>query len=354
MGRTRIAIQSKFPVQSPPSREPSGCPPVRYSPSMSLPPTMRAVVYNRYGTPEVLRIVEVPTPSPAEGKVLVKVAATSVNLSDWESLIGSPGYIRFDGLIRPRRRILGSDISGVVVDLGERVTRFTPGDEVYGSSPKGGFAEYAVASATALALKPPSLTFAQASAIPEAGAIALQGTASVQTGQRFLINGAGGGSGSFAIQLAKRAGAHLVAVDNGAKLEFMKVLGADEVVDYRHEDFTKLEPFDQILDLAARRSVFAYRRALVKGGRYMYVGGTLRGLLRIVTVGSVVGRMSGRRIGLLMVRLGPSGFEQLTKRCVTGEIDIHIHRRFTLEEVPKALAEVGEGRALGKVVVEIA
>ena len=320
---------------------------------MSLPPTMRAVSYERYGTPEVLRIGELPTPSPAPGKVLVKVAATSVNLSDWESLIGSPGYVRFDGLTRPRRQVLGSDISGVVVEVGEGVTRFAPGDEVYGSSPKGGFAEYAVATATALARKPPGLTFAQAAALPEAGAIALQGTASLENGQRLLINGAGGGSGAFAIQLAKRAGAHVVGVDNGAKLDFMKSLGADEVVDYGQQDYTRLEPFDHILDLVAGRSVFAYQRALQKGGRYMYVGGTLRGLLRVVTLGTLVGRVTGRRIGLLMVRMGPSTFEQLAQRCVTGEIEIHIHRRYPLEEVPKALAEVGEGRALGKVVVDV-
>lgn len=320
---------------------------------MRPPASMRAVVFDQYGAPEVLRVEEMTTPSPSEGKVLVKVAATSVNLSDWESLIGSPGYVRFDGLTKPRRRVLGSDIAGVVVQVGEGVTRFAPGDEVYGSSPKGGFAEYAVATATALAPKPAGLTFAQASALPEAGAIALQGTAAVQSGQRLLINGAGGGSGSFAIQLAKQAGAHVVGVDNEAKLGFMKSVGADEVVDFRREDFTRLEPFDQILDLVARRSVFAYRRALMKGGRYMYVGGTLRGLLRVVTVGTVVGRMTGRRIGVLMVRPGPSSFEQLGQRCAAGEIDIHIHRRYPLEEAPDALAEVGEGRALGKVVVVI-
>lgn len=314
---------------------------------------MRAVVYDRYGPPEVLRLEDVPTPTPAAGKVLVKVAATSVNLSDWEGLIGSPGYVRVDGLTKPQNRILGSDLAGSVVAVGEGVTRFAPGDEVYGSSPKGGFAEYAVASAAALANKPESLSFAEASALPEAGAIALQGTADAKSGQRILINGAGGGSGSFAIQLAKKAGAHVVAVDNEAKLEFMRSIGADEVVDYRLEDFTKLEPFDLILDMVAKRSVFAYRRALVSGGRYMFVGGTVRSLLRVVTVGAVLGKLTSRKIGLLMVRLGPSSFEAVAQKCVSGDLDIHIHRRYSLEQVPEALAEVGEGRALGKVVVEV-
>jgi NADPH:quinone reductase-like Zn-dependent oxidoreductase len=170
----------------------------------------------------------------------------------------------------------------------------------------------------------------------------------------MLINGGGGGSGSFAIQLAKRAGAHVIGVDNAAKLELMRSLGADEVIDHRSQDFTKIEPSDIVLDLVAHRSVFAYRRALARGGRYLCVGGSVPTLLRVVTVGVIVGRLSGRRLGLLVVKSGPTFFEPLAERCVSGDVQIHIDRTFGLDEVPQALAHVGEGRALGKVVVEIA
>ncbi len=315
---------------------------------------MRAVVYDRYGPPEVLRIEDVAVPSPTAKQVLVEVVATSVNLSDWECLRGTPLYARIGGLRSPARRTLGSDIAGRVTAVGSEVTRFGPGDEVYGESPMGGFAEYAVAAEAALAHKPETLTFAEASTIPQAGAIALQGTAGVGRGQRLLINGAGGGSGSFAIQLATRAGAHVTGVDNAGKLEFMRSLGAHEVIDYRSQDFTKAQPFDRVLDLVAHRSVFAVRRALTRGGRYQAVGGPVPGLLQVVTIGAVLGRLSGRRIGMLVVKPGPKYFEPLAALCVAGEVDIHIDRTFALDAVPQALAQVGEGRARGKVVVEIA
>ena len=316
---------------------------------------MRAVVYDRYGSPEVLRVEEVPVPSPGAGQVLVKVAATSVNLSDWECLRGSPIYGRFGGLRFPKQRTLGSDIAGVVEDIGAGVTRFSPGDEVHGDNLglMGGFAEFAVAPEAVLAVKPATLTFAQASTIPQSGAIALQGTVQVQPGQRVLINGAGGGTGSFAIQLAKRVGAHVTGVDNAGKLEFMRRVGADEVCDYRSQDFTHLKPHDQILDLVAHRSVFAYRRALARGGRYLCVGGSAPALLRIVTVGALVGWLTGCHLGLLIVKQGPAHFEPLTALCVAGDVQIHIDRTFGLAEVPEALAYVGEGHALGKVVIQL-
>jgi NADPH:quinone reductase-like Zn-dependent oxidoreductase len=237
---------------------------------------MRAVVYDRYGPPESLRVDDVPTPSPTTNQVLLRVFATSVNLSDWECLRGSPLYARLGGLRVPARRTLGSDVAGRVEAVGSGVTRFRVGDEVYGDNLqlKGGFAEYAVAPESALAHKPEELTFAEVSAIPQAAAIALRGTAGVAAGQRVLINGAGGGSGSFAIQLAKRAGAHVTGVDNAGKLDFMRSLGADHVIDYGSEDFTRPdEPYDLILDLVAHRSAFACRRALAPRGRYWCVGG---------------------------------------------------------------------------------
>jgi NADPH:quinone reductase-like Zn-dependent oxidoreductase len=314
---------------------------------------VRAVVYDRYGSPAVLRVEEVPVPSPGPQQVLVEVAATSINLSDWECLRGSPLYARIGGLRTPKHRTLGSDIAGRVAAVGDEVTRFRAGDDVYGDNLQlmGGFAEYTLAPEAALAHKPVGLTFAQASTLPQAGAIALQGTAGVGAGQRVLINGAGGGSGAFAIQLAKQAGAHVTGVDNEGKLEFMRSLGADEVGDYRREDFTDFPPFDRILDLVATRSPVACHRALAPNGHYQCVGGAVRTLLPIVTVGALLGRITGRRVGMLAVKQGPTYFEPLAERHLAGDVTIHIDRTFQLDEVPEALAYVGEGHALGKVVV---
>jgi NADPH:quinone reductase-like Zn-dependent oxidoreductase len=239
--------------------------------------------------------------------------------------------------------------------VGPGVSRFREGDAVYGDNLAlmGGFAEHAVASESALVPKPAELSFVQASTIPQAGAIAVTGTARV-AGGRVLVNGAGGGSGAFAIQLAKRAGAHVTAVDNATKLDFMRSVGADEVVDYRAEDFTRITPgFDMVLDLVAHRSVFAYRRALARGGVYRCVGGSVRSLARVLTVGWLAGRLTGRSLGVLLVQQGPSSFTPLADLCVSGEVSIHVHRTYGLEQVADALADVGDGRALGKVVVEI-
>lgn len=317
--------------------------------------TVRAVVYDEYGLPSVLRVQEVPTPEPADDQVLVRVAATSVNLTDWECVLGRPAYARIGGLRRPARPVLGSDIAGTVEAVGSDVTAFRPGDDVYGDnlSLKGGFAEYAALPESAIAHKPDGLSFAEASTIPQPGAIALQGTALAGPGKRVLVNGAGGGTGTFAIQLAKRAGAHVTGVDNAGKLDFVRSLGADEVVDYRSDDFTRTdEPYDLILDLVAHRSVFAYRRALAPGGRYHLVGGTVPTLLRVLTAGTIVGRLTRRRIGLLAVREGPEHFGPLGELCADGEIATRIDRVCGLAEVSNAIADVGAGRVLGKVVVE--
>jgi NADPH:quinone reductase-like Zn-dependent oxidoreductase len=263
-------------------------------------------------------------------------------------------YARLGGLRAPRIATLGSDIAGRVERVGRGVTRLRSGDEVYGDNLrlKGGFAQYAVAPESALALKPSALTFAQASTIPQAGAIALQGTVGAGRGRRVLINGGGGGSGSFAIQLAKRAGAHVTGVDNGGKLEFMRSLGADEVIDYRRADPTRdAEPYDLILDLVAHRSVFAHRRALAPGGRYRCVGGSVPALLGVLTIGAAAGLVTGRRLSVLAVRQGPPHFEPLGELCAAGEVRTPIDRTFGLDEVPEALAHVGQGRALGKAVI---
>jgi len=317
---------------------------------------MRAVTYDRYGGVDQLRVTEVAVPAPGPSEVLVAIAATGINLSDWEGLRGRPAYARLaGGLLTPRRRILGSDIAGTVVGVGEKVERFGAGDEVYGDNLAlmGGFAEYAVAPESALAHKPAGLSFAEASAVPQPGAIAACAVALAAPGQRVLINGAGGGSGVFAIQLAKSTGLHVTAVDNAGKLDFLRDLGADEVIDYRTQDFTRTGKYDLVIDLVAHRSVFAYRRALAPGGRYAMVGGTMRALLRVLTVGRVVGALTGTKLGLLIVRQGPDHFAPVADRILSGEIAVHIDSSHPLAEVPAALERHGTGRALGKVVIAV-
>lgn len=316
---------------------------------------MRAFVYDRYGGVDRLRLEDVAVPSPGTGDVLVEVVATSLNLSDWETLHGSPAYSRMGGLTRPARRILGSDIAGRIVAVGAGVTTWRVGDEVFGDNleRKGGFAEYAVAPAGALARKPAALSFEEASTIPQSGTIAAQAVARAAPGQRMLLNGGGGGTGAFAIPLAVAAGIHLTAVDNAGKLAFMRELGAERVIDYRMEDFTRTGPYDLVIDLVARRSVFAYRRALAPGGNALVVGGTLRALLRMLTLGALVGAVSGRRLGVMAVRQGPAHFAPVAEAVLAGDVKIVIDRTFPLEELPAALMHVGEGRALGKVVVRI-
>jgi NADPH:quinone reductase-like Zn-dependent oxidoreductase len=314
---------------------------------------MRAVQYDRYGPPEVLGLVEVPVPEPGPDQVLVRVLATSVNLSDWESLTGRPAYSRIDGPRRPARSVLGSDIAGVVESVGPGVSTFAAGDEVFGDNLrlKGGFAEFCVAPASVLAPKPGGLSFVEAAALPQSSAIALQGTQWAGPGTRMCVNGAGGGSGAFVIQLAKAAGAHVTGVDNAGKQAWMRELGADDVIDYETDDWTRRGPYDLVLDLVAGRSVWAYRRALARGGRYRCVGGTVRALARVLTAGSLLGAVSGRSLGVLAVREGPEHFAPMVERCLAGDVIIHVERTFGLDEVPEALAVVGAGGARGKLVV---
>ena len=198
---------------------------------------MKAIVRYEYGSPDVVKLEEVQKPTPADNQLLIKVHAVSINRSDWEGVVGKPLYVRIGGLFKPRDKILGSDIAGTVEAVGKDVRQFKPGDEVFGLMLNygGGFAEYACKSEKALALKPAGMTFEEAAAIPQAAFIALQGIqdkGKVQPGQKVLINGAGGGTGAFAIQLAKLAGAEVTGVDNAEKLEFMRSLGADHVIDY--------------------------------------------------------------------------------------------------------------------------
>ncbi|MDA4118618.1 MAG: NAD(P)-dependent alcohol dehydrogenase [Thaumarchaeota archaeon] len=320
---------------------------------------MKAILYTRYGPPEVLQIKEVSRPVPKDDEVLIKVQAVSVNRSDWEALRGTPFYARFGGLLRPRRKILGSDIAGRVEMAGRNVTRFRPGDEVFGdvSVLMGGFAEYASAPEGALALKPAGMTFEVAATIPQAAVIALQGIRDkghVQPGQKVLINGAGGCTGTFAVQLAKSYGADVTGVDNTEKLDFMRSLGADHVIDYTREDFTKNgKQYDLILDVVAHRSAFAYRRALNPNGSYFAVGGSLGTIFQILLLGPLIGVATGKKIRLLAVRPNLEDVVYMTELCQSGKVVPFIDRRYPLSEVPEALRHLGEGHAKGKVVITV-
>ena len=320
---------------------------------------MKAVVYTTYGPPDVLQLTEVATPTPTDDDVLIKVRAVSVNRSDWEGLTGKPLYARFGGLRKPGSQILGSDIAGRVELAGRNHSQFQPGDEVFGEmwDYHGGFAEYVCTRGRAWALKPTSLTFEQAAAIPQAGVIALQGIrdkGQVQPGQHVLINGAGGGAGSFAVQLAKLDGAEVTGVDNTGKLDFMLSLGADHVIDYTREDFTKTgQQYDLILDLVAHRSVFAYRRALKPNGRYFAVGGSVATLFQIVLLGPWIRRATGKHIHVLGVQRNQQDLLAITQLCETGKIVPVIDRQYPLREVPEALRYLGEGHAKGKVVITV-
>ena len=318
---------------------------------------MKAVVYTRYGRPDVLRVTDVPTPVPEDDEVLVKVHAVALNASDWEVLRGKPLYSRIGGPFRPRHHILGSDIAGRVEAAGCQVTRFRPGQDVFADilSSMGGFAEYVCVRETALAQMPAGLTYDHAAALPQAGAIALQGIQDkgrVQPGHKVLINGAGGGSGMYAIQLAKLRGAEVTGVDNGEKLGFMRSLGADYVIDYTRDDFTTNgRTYDLILDVAAHRPAFAYQRSLTPGGRYLYVGGSVATLLQVLLIGPVIGRAADKKIRLLAVRLGAQRLAPLVELCQAGKVATVIDRRYPLSQVPQALQYLGEGHAKGKVVV---
>jgi len=315
------------------------------------------MTYKEYGPPSVLRLNEVERPTPKDDEALVKVRAVSLNRSDWERLRGTPWFTRFGGFLRPRHHILGSDVAGRIEAVGRSVKRFQPGDEVFGDLMErgGGFAEYVCADEKLLALKPAGLTFEVASTIPQAGVIALQGLrdkGKVRQGQRVLINGAGGCTGTFAVQLAKSYGAEVTGVDNGGKLDYMRSLGADHVIDYSREDFSKNgQQYDLILDVVGDRTVFDYKRALSPSGLYLAVGGRLSTLLQILFLGTWIGRRSGRRIRILAVRPKVEDMLTMAELCEGGRIVSFIDRRLALGDVPGALQYLGEGRAEGKVVI---
>lgn len=323
---------------------------------------MRAVVYDRYGPPEdVLRQDDVDQPSIGERDVLVRVRAASVNSWDCDNLLGRPLLSRVGwGLRRPKRRVLGADIAGDVVAVGRAVTRFRPGDQVFGdlsASGWGGFAEFANAHEDALERKPAELGFEQAAAIPQAGVMALQavGPAGGATGRRALVNGAGGGVGTFAIQLLRASGAHVTGVDSTRKLDLMRSLGAEAVIDYTREDLAgRPERFDLIVDVMARRSMFDYRRLLAPGGRYVMIGGATNRIAQVLLFGAwETMTRSGRSMGLLVHRPNQD-LDRLGALAAEGTIVPVIGETFELADVAQAIRLVIDGRALGKVVVTVA
>ena len=321
---------------------------------------MKAIVRREYGSLNVLKLEEVQKPTPKDNEVLVKVRAVSVNRSDWEGLVGKPLYARIGGLFKPGYGILGSDIAGTVEAVGKDVKQFKPGDEVFGLilNYGGGFAEFACMTEKAMALKPASITFEEAAAIPQAAFIALQGIldkGQVKAGQRILINGAGGGTGAFAIQLAKLAGAEVTGVDNTEKLEFMRSLGADHVIDYTREDFTKNgRQYDLILDVIAyHRSVFAYQRALKPNGNYFMAGGSVVPMFQMLLLGPLIRRITSKNIKLLVVQTESKDLVYITELIESGKVKLIIDKRYSLNEAAEALRYLGEGHAKGKVVITV-
>lgn len=322
---------------------------------------MKAIVCTKYGSPDLLQLKELAIPVPKEDQVLVKIHAASLNAADFETMRGTP-IVRMTAPFRPMYKILGSDIAGQVEAVGEKVKQFQPGDEVWGdlSFPHGlgGFAEYVSVDENALNLKPVSMTFEQASAYPQAGIIALQSLrdkVSIQSGQRVLINGAGGGMGTFAVQIAKYYGAEVTGVDSAMKLDMLRSIGADQVIDYRKEDYTKSgKGYDVIMDVAADRSVFDYRDALNPGGIFMMVGGSMSTLLQVVIIGTLISRSGNKSIGLN--KWQPNNRDDLAflaELFDTGKVLPVIDKRYSLSEVPEALRYLEGGHALGKIVINV-
>ena len=255
---------------------------------------MKAIVYTEYGLPGVLQLKEIEKPTPTDNEVLVNIHAASVNAADLDLLRGT-FMVRLAGLRKPQYKILGSDIAGRVEAVGKNVKLFQPGDEVFGDLTEhgfGAFAEYVSVPENAVALKPASMTFEEAAAVPSAGVVALlnlRAKGQIQPGQKVLINGAGGGMGTFAVQIAKSFGAEVTGVDSTSKLDMMRSIGADHVIDYTQEDFTKNgQHYDLILDVAAYRSIFDYKRALSPKGIYVMVGGCMTALFQAVFLGPLI------------------------------------------------------------------
>jgi NADPH:quinone reductase-like Zn-dependent oxidoreductase len=304
---------------------------------------MKAIVYNRFGGPEVLRLEEIDAPVPADDEVLIRVVAASVNPYDWHFMRGSPYFIRFMAGSAKKRKRLGVDGAGRIEAVGKKVARFKPGDEVFGPL-NGAFAEYATASESAVVPKG-SMTFEQAAAVNIAGITALQALrrGQIHSGQRVLINGAGGGVGTFAVQLAKSYGAHVTGVCSTANVETVRSIGADRVIDYMREDFTVSGPYELILDTVGNRPLSAFKRALHRKGRYIVIGGW--NLLKAL--------FASRRFVAFGAKKSSDDLITIRGLIEAGKVTPVIGRRYPLSETPQAIGYVEEGHARGKVVINV-
>jgi NADPH:quinone reductase-like Zn-dependent oxidoreductase len=320
---------------------------------------LKAVVYTKYGDPEVLQIKEIEKPSPGDDEVLIKVYAVSIN--DWDYGLLQGDFINrlLYGLLKPKKQILGSDVAGRIEAVGKNVTQFKPGDEVFGdlSGKWGGFAEYVCARENALALKSPGMTFEEAAAIPQAAMLAVQGLrdkAKIRPGQKILINGAGGGVGTFAIQIAKLYEVQITAVDSSQKLDMLRSMGADHVIDYTKEDFTKSDQhYDLVLDVKTNRSIFDCARALNPNGIYATVGGSMARFLQALFVGPWISIFSKKKIGIVVLKPNKD-LVYMNELFEAGKIKPVIDGYYKLEDVPKALRLFGKGDHKGKIVISVA
>lgn len=313
---------------------------------------MKAFRYERYGPPQSLRMVEVQKPVPKADEILVNVRAASINAADWHVLRGKPLFSRVTlGLLRPKHQILGGDIAGEVADVGAGVTRFKPGDEIYANLLDhgfGGFAEFVSVPVDVVSLKPPSLSFEEAAAVPMAAVTALQGLGhhgEIKPDKKVLINGASGGVGSFAVQIAKSYGPEVTGVTSTRNIELVRSLGADHVLDYTMNDFVQSGRYDLILDTVGNRSVADLRRGLVKGGKAAVTGFT--------SVGKLVGLSlrGGKDIALVQAHVTAKDLEILSELIEAGKVRPQIDRQYPFAEIPAAIAYVEQGHARGKVVV---
>jgi NADPH:quinone reductase-like Zn-dependent oxidoreductase len=322
---------------------------------------MKAIMHTEYGPPDVLRLEEIEQPVPAENEVLVQVHAASVNYGNPALVRGKPFLVRLmaGGLRKPAYPIPGGDIAGRVEAVGSKVTQFQPGDDVFGDLSAGGFggfAEYVCASQSDLALKPVNLTFEQAAAVPQAAVVALQGLRDlgrIQPGLKVLINGASGGIGTFAVQIAKSFRTEVTGVCSTGNLDLVRSIGADHVIDYTREDFAQNEgKYDLILATAGYRSIFEYKRALSSQGTYVMTGGSMAQVFQAM-LGPLISEKDGRRLGNLSHRPSQEDLGFVTELVEAGQVKPVIDRRYPLPEVAEAFRYYEQGHARGKVVITV-